>query len=161
MIEKNKKITKKKHKMKFQESIIETQVLVSSSSIGPNMETNIIEKLRKDLENKAFEEYGIVDSIISIEKIIKTEVCNLNADIMLYLSIKISSYMPKNYDVLSIPIKKILPCGIFCEKQNIKVLISDAVNTEKKEKDEIEIILEDIRFDKDSFLCLAKQVETT
>ena len=77
---------------------------------------------------------------------------------------KINTYRkPKIYDTIHLPIKRILSCGVFLEEKHMKVLVSTMNNTSDnismKENDIVEVILTDIRYEKDSFQCLAKLKE--
>ena len=142
--------------MKFYENVIDVDLCVDSSNICSEMNTYIISLLKKEYESKAFEKIGIIDKILSIHKLSNVQISNMNGNIDITFNILVLSYLPKIYDRIKIPIKKILPCGIFLEQPNIKVLISDYDKSKNYNLgDNIEIVLTDIRFEKDSFHCLA------
>lgn len=147
--------------MKFEISSIQVELYVPANQFSQHLETYIIQHLKDKYENNAFEKFGLIHKIISIEKILTHEISNLEGNLYLLLQIQVENYLPKIYDHIQVPIKKILPCGsIFLELQNLKILISNSFSNQFQKQYQINqvenVILTDIRFEKDSFHCLAK-----
>lgn len=142
--------------MQFYKNFIDVELCVPSSKISSDMREYIITLLKNEYEKKAFEKFGIINQIIKIMELTKIDVSNIEGNLNLNFKLLVESYVPKIYDEIKIPIKKILSCGIFLEEPNIKILVSDYDKTKiLKEGDNILIVLTDIRFEKDSFHCLA------
>ena len=81
-----------------------------------------------------------------------------NGSFYFIFTILVENYVPKIYDHVTIPVKKILPYGIYLEEKNLKILVSTTTSSERKIElhDVISVVLTDIRYEKDSFHCLAK-----
>lgn len=141
--------------MKFVENLIKVNLNIESSKFNSNMNHFILSSLQSKYEKKAFEQYGIIDSILSVEKLMDVTITNSGSMLFLF-EIKVNSYKPQVFDILEMKISKIISCGYFLEDLLIKCLVSE-ISTKKQVGDTISIILTDIRFEKNAFHCLAKE----
>lgn len=141
--------------MKFVENFIKVNLNIESSKFNSNMNHFILSSLQSKYEKKAFEQYGIIDTISSIEKLIDVTITNSGSMLFLF-EIKVNSYVPQVFDILEMKISKIISCGYFLEDLLIKCLVSE-ISTKKQVGDTISIVLTDIRFEKNAFHCLAKE----
>ena len=141
--------------MKYVENFIKVNLNIESSKFNSNMNHFILSSLQSKYEKKAFEQYGIIDTISSIEKLIDVTITNSGSMLFLF-EIKVNSYVPQVFDILEMKISKIISCGYFLEDLLIKCLVSE-ISTKKQVGDTISIVLTDIRFEKYAFHCLAKE----
>ena len=141
--------------MKFVENFIKVNLNIESSKFNSNMNHFILSSLQSKYEKKAFEQYGIIDSISSVERLIDVTITNSGSMLFIF-EIKVNSYVPQVFDILEMKISKIISCGYFLEDLLIKCLVSE-ISTKKQVGDTISIVLTDIRFEKNAFHCLAKK----
>ena len=141
--------------MKFVENFIKVNLNIESSKFNSNMNHFILSSLQSKYEKKAFEQYGIIDSISSVERLIDVTITNSGSMLFIF-EIKVNSYVPQVFDILEMKISKIISCGYFLEDLLIKCLVSE-ISTKKQVGDTISIVLTDIRFEKNAFHCLAKE----
>lgn len=138
-----------------------------------NFRTILLEKLKSQYEKKAFEYYGIIENIINIEEISHEEMMKIVPTVHFRLKANVITYVPTLEDVLTMPITKILSCGIYIEDNCFRVLLSrfpsgytaqkhesgiilshDVSSTTIKAGTSIQFKLLSIRFEKNSFHCL-------
>lgn len=136
-------------------------ITIPSYNLKGNILSVIESTVRKKYENKAFE-FGIIQKIIKVKKILKEQITNIDANLYLVIEMNVSIYSPSVYDIIEMKVKKILSYGIYLELPFIKCLISLENDTTKNtplEMDQvIKVKLSDIRFDTDSFHCIGKLV---
>lgn len=138
-----------------------------------NFKTILLEKLKAQYEKKAFEYYGIIESILSIDEISHEEMMKIVPTVHFRLKANVITYVPRLEDVLTMPITKILSCGIYIEDNCFRVLLSRFPSGYTAQKQDSEFILShdvssktitrgtliqfkllSIRFEKNSFHCL-------
>lgn len=145
--------------MHFHESLIDVDLNIPCHEIGSDDNINdlIMKKLQEKYQEKAFEKFGIIKTIKEIKKTIFQQIMKTNGSFYFIFTILVENYVPKIYDHIMIPVKKILPYGIYLEEKNLKILVSTTSSEKKIElNDLISVALTDIRYEKDSFHCLAK-----
>ena len=161
--------------MIFEKKVIRLSVYLESHEQCKGYKTLLLHKLRENYEKKAFEKYGIINSIISIEKIHYEEMMKTNPTIYFLIDTLVETYYPKKEDKIKLEISKILNFGIFLECDSFRVLIPSVPSFYKLERekelyyktengtinigDKIEFLITDVRFEKAGFHCLAKIVE--
>lgn len=161
--------------MIFEKKVIRLSVYLESHEQCKEYKVLLLKKLRENYEKKAFEKYGIINSIISIDKIYYEEMMKTTPTIYFLIDTVIETYYPKKEDIIKLKINKILNFGIFLECDSFRVLIPTVPSSYQLEKekdfyyktergninigDEIEFIITDVRFEKGGFHCLAKIVE--
>ena len=161
--------------MIFEKKVIRLSVYLESHEQCKEYKVLLLKKLRENYEKKAFEKYGIINSIISIDKIYYEEMMKTTPTIYFLIDTVIETYYPKKEDIIKLKINKILNFGIFLECDSFRVLIPVVPSSYQLEKekdfyyktergninigDEIEFIITDVRFEKGGFHCLAKIVE--
>lgn len=147
--------------MKFMNKDIIVDITIPSYNLKGNILSVIESTVRKKYENKAFE-FGIIQKIIKVKKILKEQITNIDANLYLVIEMNVSIYVPHVYDIIEMKVKKILSYGIYLELPFIKCLISlenDTTKNTSLEMDQvIKVKLSDIRFDTDSFHCIGKLV---
>ena len=147
--------------MKFMDKDIIVDITIPSYNLKGNILSVIESTIRKKYENKAFE-FGIIQKIIKVKKILKEQITNIDANLYLVIEMNVSIYVPHVYDILEMKVKKILSYGIYLELPFIKCLISienDITKNIPLEMDQvIKVKLSDIRFDTNSFHCIGKLV---
>lgn len=145
--------------MKFMDKDIIVDITIPSYNLKGNILSVIESTVRKKYENKAFE-FGIIQKIIKVKKILKEQITNIDANLYLVIEMNVSIYVPHVYDIIEMKVKKILSYGIYLELPFIKCLISLENDTTKNtplEMDQvIKVKLSDIRFDTNSFHCIGK-----
>lgn len=164
--------------MEFYEKIISLSIFLLPSEQKKNYKEILLEKLKVEYEKKAFQKYGIINSVKNIESISYEIMMRIVPTVHFVLDAKVELYFPKVNDVLTLPISKILSCGIFFEQNCFRVLITnlprnfiltkhnnncvykDSTNNEIIEINNlIKIRIVGIRFEKTNFHCLAEFVE--
>lgn len=161
--------------MKFEEKIIRLSIYLESHEQCKEYKSLLLKKLKENYEKKAFEKYGIINSIISMDKIYYEEMMKTNPTIYFLIDTKVETYFPKKEDKIELEITKILNYGIFLECFSFRVLIPSVPSSYELKRDnelyyknkdkiikigsKIEFIITDVRFEKAGFHCLAKIVE--
>lgn len=161
--------------MIFKKKIIRLSVYLESHEQCKEYKSLLLQKLKKNYEKKAFEKYGIINSVESIDKIYYEEMMKTVPTIFFIIDTVVETYFPKKDDKIKLEITKILNYGIFLECSSFRVLIPSLPSTFSLEKDhdyyykkkdgiikvgdEIEFIITDVRFEKAGFHCLAKILE--
>lgn len=161
--------------MKFEEKIIRLSIYLESHEQCKEYKSLLLQKLKENYEKKAFEKYGIINSIISMDKIYYEEMMKTTPTIYFLIDTKVETYFPKKEDKIELEITKILNYGIFLECSSFRVLIPSVPSSYELKKDDelyyknkdkiikigskIEFIITDVRFEKAGFHCLAKIVE--
>ena len=163
--------------MNFSEKVISLTISLLPREQNTEYQSVIISKLREEYEKKAFENYGIIDKIISIEKITHEEMMQIIPTVHFIIDTKVKLYFPKIKDKLTLPISKILSCGIFFETECFRALVPSMPpsyflektgntlqfrNTKLervlKENDLLSFQITNIRFEKNSFHCLVDMI---
>ena len=161
--------------MIFEEKIIRLSVYLESNEQCKEYKSLLLKKLKENYEKKAFEKYGIINSVSSIHKICYEEMMKTNPIIYFLIDTVVETYFPQKEDKIKLEISKILNYGIFLERSSFRVLIPSLPSSYKLEKDNelyykyedkkirmgdtIEFIITDVRFEKAGFHCLAKLIE--
>lgn len=159
--------------MNFSEKVISLTISLLPREQNTEYQSVMISKLREEYEKKAFENFGIIDKVISIEKITHEEMMQIIPTVHFIIDTKVKLYLPKVEDQLTLPISKILSCGIFLETDCFRALVSSMPSSyclEKtgnslqfrnknlgkilKENDLLSFVIKNIRFEKNSFHCL-------
>lgn len=143
----------------------ETTLLLSIDIPCNEIKTDIVKTtfnyLRAKYEGKAFQQFGLIKSIIGIDTIVFQDIKNINGTIGLALECRVLSYLPKQNDILKLPVKRLLSRGAYLETTSFKLLISEPIQSSVAINDEIEVELTDIRFENNLFLCLGKLTENS
>ena len=105
--------------MHFQESLIDVDLNIPCDEIGNDHNINdlIMKKLQEKYQEKAFEKFGIIKTIKGIKKNIFQQIMKTNGSFYFIFTILVENYVPKIYDHVTIPVKKILPYGIYLEEK--------------------------------------------
>lgn len=161
--------------MLFEKKTIRLSVYLESHEQCKEYKSLLLKKLKEYYEKKAFEKYGIINTVLSIENIHYEEMMKTNPTIYFLTDTVVETYFPKKEDIIKLEITKILSYGIFLERSSFRVLIPSVPSSYKLEKDidffyktnkgdikigdEIEFVITDVRFEKAGFHCLAKIIE--
>ena len=164
--------------MEFREKIISLSIFLLPSEQRKNYKEILLKKLKVEYEKKAFQKYGIINSVKNIENISYEIMMRIVPTVHFVLDAKVELYLPKVDDVLILPISKILSCGIFFEQNCFRVLITNVprhfrltkqdnhlIYTNSKNGELLEtnnlikIRIVGIRFEKTNFHCLADFIE--
>lgn len=164
--------------MEFYENIISLSIFLLPSEQKKNYKEILLEKLKAEYEKKAFQKYGIINSVKNIETISYEIMMRIVPTVHFVLNAKVDLYLPKVDDVLILPISRILSCGMFFEQNCFRVLITtvprhfvltkkhnnlvyqNSKNNELIETNNlIKIRIVGIRFEKTNFHCLADFIE--
>lgn len=161
--------------MFFEKKIIRLSVYLESHEQCKEYKSLLLKKLKENYEKKAFEKHGIINLILSIDKIHYEEMMKTVPTIYFLIDTVVETYFPKKDDIIDLKISKILNYGIFLECDSFRVLIPSIPPSYQLEKDKdffyktdkgfirvgdnIEFKITDVRFEKAGFHCLAKLLE--
>jgi DNA-directed RNA polymerase subunit E'/Rpb7 len=166
--------------MEYEKTIVETKVYLEPENVNDNYEAYLLSKLRQNLEKSANESIGIIKSIDAIENVKDSRIMENSTFIIFTVEVKIERYMPNVNDVLNIFITKLTSYGIFYAEEQIRILIPNTYMPEhyvlekdnnsfvlKNTKNEmiytdgdlLSIKINEIKFEKNGFSCLAHIVE--
>jgi DNA-directed RNA polymerase subunit E'/Rpb7 len=150
------------------------QIVLFPEDLSIHFQDVLLKKLKNLYEGKAIENYGLIESVRKIINIEEEKIMDPIPNVYFDIHALVTSYIPSSGDVISMQIEKIIPYGIFLQKPFFRVLIplsnldenvridtsslSVIVKEEKKYKQDmfIDIQLQEIRFEKDGYNCLAK-----
>lgn len=150
------------------------KIVLSPHELNGNYKSILLEKLRNEYEGKAIENYGLIQKVKNIVEIQEEKIMDPIPNVFFKVKACISSYIPVANDVITMTIEKIIPYGIFLQMDFFRVLIplsnldenvridvknsALVVKNEKQYKQEmdIQIQLQEIRFEKNGYNCLAK-----
>ena len=162
--------------MFYEDTVIETEVYLEPSRINGRYKAYLLDKIRQQYENTANEKFGIIQKVNSIKDLEQQCILDNSTFVTFLVKCAVLCYMPKKGDVLNIPITKITPYGIFISEHQIRILIPQAYlpeyysiqregttfqllnqqnDTTFCEGDQICVVIEKIKYEKNGFSCLA------
>lgn len=160
--------------MIFKNDYFYFKVTLYPQDLDYNYKSTILNRLKQEYEGKAIENYGLIRSIKKIVKIEEEKIMDPIPNVFFNVKALIYSYIPRQNDIIKMTIEKIIPYGIFLQMDFFRVLIplsnldenvridvknsSLIIKEEKiyKQGMDIEIQLQEIRFEKNGYNCLAK-----
>lgn len=161
--------------MLFENKIIRLSVYLESHEQCREYKLLLLNKLKENYEKKAFEKYGIINKIVSIDNIYYEEMMKTNPNIYFLIDTNVETYFPKKDDEIELEISKILTYGIYLERECFHILIPSLPPSFelKKDKelyyiskgeelrvgDKLRFIISNVRYEKSGFHCLGKIIE--
>ena len=161
--------------MLFEKKIIRLSVYLNSHELCREYKSLLLKKLKENYEKKAFEKYGIIDKIISIESIYFEEMMKTNPNIYFLINTNVETYFPVKDDEIELEISKILSYGIYLERECFHILIPSLPKSFELKKDsqlyyssngqnirvgdKIKFSISSVRYEKSGFHCLGKIIE--
>lgn len=166
--------------MEYEKTIVETKVYLEPENVNDNYQDYLLSKLRHSYEQSANESIGIIKTVDEIDRVKESHIMENSTFIVFTLDVKIDRYMPKIDDFLNISITKLTSYGIFYAEKQIRILIPNtylpdyyALEKENstfvlknlkdgkcyRNNDLLLIKINEIKFEKNGFSCLACIVE--
>lgn len=160
--------------MLFSDKLFDFQIILSPEDLNYNYKEILLKKLKEEYEGKAVENYGFIEKVKKIVKIEEEKIMDPIPNGFFIVKTCVASYIPSQNDIITMQIGKIIPYGIFLQKpffrvlipisnfdENVRIDIQEAALVVKetqiyKQNMEISIQLQEIRFEKDGYNCLAK-----
>ncbi len=160
--------------MIFEDNEFSFKIVLTPNDLNGNYKKLLVEKLKNEYEGKAVENYGLIKSVKRIIRIEDEKIMDPIPNVFFLVRACVSSYIPRQNDIITMIIEKIIPYGIFLQMDFFRVLIPlsnldenvriDVQNSavvvknkeHYKERNEISIQLQEIRFEKNGYNCLAK-----
>ena len=167
--------------MLYEDTLLDTEIYLETEHINANYKDYLLQKLKTQHEGTASEQFGIVKSIDEIKMLEQKRILDNSTYVIFHATILAHRYKPKKKDLLHIPITKITLYGIFISDHQIRILIPQAYLNEDYmierqdaifilkccssnkvfyEGDKIPVEIQDIKFEKNGFSCLALIKET-
>ena len=161
--------------MLFENKIIRLSVYLESHEQCKEYKSLLLKKLKDNYERKAFEKYGIINKVLSIESIYYEEMMKTNPNIFFIVNTNVEIYFPLKDDKIELEISKILTYGIYLERECFHILIPSLPKSYDLKKDKelyyisngedirvgskLEFIISSVRYEKSGFHCLGKIIE--
>lgn len=164
--------------------IISIQTSLSPENMNKNYMSHLYRNIDKDYAHKCHLEHGLILNILRIDKIVSHYITDMIPNASFILNVCIQTYQPKIGHVLNISVDKILHHGLFCNIfSKIRIFIpfsyipqyvytkdftssylelvdkkSSVIPKTIRKDDIIPVILKEVRYEKDSYNCLAEIV---
>ena len=157
------------------------RICLSPEELNCDFETHLLKLIKGKYEKTCMKSIGYIYEIISIKKIMYEEIMKMVPNVMFVINVKVKSYLPEANDEIELKVNQIFQHGIFGSIDKIKVLIpiqncgDYIVEQDKKSEyylihktvktkqikmnDRIHAQLKKIRYEKDTYSCLAKLQE--
>lgn len=161
--------------MLFEKKIIRLSVYLNSQELCREYKYLLLDKLKENYEKKAFEKYGIINKVLSIENIYYEEMMKTNPNIYFLINTNVETYFPVKDDEIELEISKILTYGIYLERECFHILIPSLPTSFELKKDKelyyssngkdirvghkIKFRISSVRYEKSGFHCLGKIIE--
>lgn len=160
--------------MIFKEHIFHFKIILTPEELTKDFKCILLKKVKEEYEGKAIENYGLIKSVERIVKIEEERILDPIPNVLFHIKVAVISYIPIKDDIINMKIEKIISYGIFLQMQSFRVLIplsnldenvridigkSAVIVKEKQEfkKDmDLQIKLQEIRYEKNGYNCLAK-----
>ena len=160
--------------MIFKEHIFHFKIILTPEELTKDFKSILLQKVKEEYEGKAIENYGLIKSVEKIIKIEEERILDPVPNVLFHIKVGVISYIPIKDDIIDMKIEKIIPYGIFLQMESFRVLIpisnldqnvridvgkSAIIIKEKEEykKDmNLQIQLQEIRYEKNGYNCLAK-----
>ena len=166
-------------KMNTVEKEIFVDVVLSPSDLKYDIKDIVFEKVVSKMKSSAFEEHGIITDIKKIKSIEHQRITETSTAIYTVASIIVDCYRPRVSDIIKCKIRKIFNYGLFFSDKQLRVLIpistinsdwtlekmkddyiltSKTTNSQLLTDSEVPIQIQDVRFEKNGFSCIAKMI---
>jgi DNA-directed RNA polymerase subunit E'/Rpb7 len=151
------------------------------SQLDHSFSDHLLKKIKKEWEGKCDRRYGMIVEIVKIGRVVRQCVMEIIPNVIFMVEAIIRTYSPKVGDVMQVSVDKILSHGLFAHPfPKIRVFIplmyhpqyryskdftsgfldliqkSSELPNRIKITDSINILLKEIRFEKDGYSCLAQ-----
>ena len=160
--------------MIFRDRDFSFKIVLCPHELNGNYKSILLEKLRNEYEEKAMENYGLIQKVKKITEIQEEKIMDPIPNVFFCVRACICSYIPVPNDIITMTIEKIIPYGIFLQMdffrvliplsnldENVRIDVKNSALVVKNEKQykqdmDIQIQLQEIRFEKNGYNCLAK-----
>jgi DNA-directed RNA polymerase subunit E'/Rpb7 len=148
--------------MSFKETRLYLDIYLNPKEIQENMFSVIKNKVKWKYEDKCIKDIGYINRINKIRKIIKDEIRNIDVSLYLVLEVIADVYNPKQYDIIDMNIKKVLPYGFYLENSEKKIkglLRENTKDTNVDIGESIKVMIKDIRFETQYYQAIVQKIE--
>lgn len=148
--------------MSFKETRLYLDLYLNPKEIQENMFSVIKNKVKWKYEDKCIKDIGYINRINKIRKIIKDEIRNIDVSLYLVLEVIADVYNPKQYDIIDMNIKKVLPYGFYLENSEKKIkglLRENTKDTNVDIGESIKVMIKDIRFETQYYQAIVQKIE--
>lgn len=160
--------------MIFKQHLFHFKIILTPEELTKDFESILLQKVKDEYEGKAVENYGIIKIVEKIIKIEEERIMDPIPNVLFKIKVVVKSYIPMKDDIIIMKIEKIIPYGIFLQMDSFRVLIpisnldenvridvgKSAIilkeNQEFKKDMDLQIQLQEIRYEKNGYNCLAK-----
>ena len=156
--------------------VVPLYISLKPEFLNNDYKDNIYTSIKEKYEKKCLGKYGFIHKVIKIQRIRSDEIGSIIPTLNLIVSTVLICFLPKINMEFEINVSIILVHGIFCYMDKIRILIpilnledwevqkdftsQKLINrlTDKilKKDDRIMIKLQEVRFEKDGYSCIAK-----
>ena len=161
------------------EKEIFVDIVLSPSDLKYDIKDVVLNRVVSKMKALAFEDHGIITDIKSIKNIEYQRVTETSTAIFTVALIVVNCYKPKVQDTLKCNIRKIFNYGLFFSDRELRVLVpisslnsewdliktnddyileNKVTNEKLTNNSEVEIKIQDVRFEKNGFSCIAKMI---
>jgi len=140
----------------------------------------LFEKIEKDLYQYSSDEHGIVLKVIQIDNIVNSMIMDMIPNAVFIANVLVKTYIPRRGHILLTRIDKVVCHGLYSNPYHrLKIFVPIIYNPEYRyvknfassflesvnplvspktihKNDHIELLIKEIRFEKDGYNCLAK-----
>lgn len=148
--------------MSFKETRLYLDLYLNPKEIQENMFSVIKNKVKWKYEDKCIKDIGYINRINKIRKIIRDEIRNIDVSLYLVLEVIADVYNPKQYDIIDMNIKKVLPYGFYLENSEKKIkglLRENTKDTNVDIGESIKVMIKDIRFETQYYQAIVQKIE--
>jgi DNA-directed RNA polymerase subunit E'/Rpb7 len=148
--------------MSFKETRLYLDIYLNPKEIQENMFSVIKNKVKWKYEDKCIKDIGYINRINKIRKIIRDEIRNIDVSLYLVLEVIADVYNPKQYDIIDMNIKKVLPYGFYLENSEKKIkglLRENTKDTNVDIGETIKVMIKDIRFETQYYQAIVQKIE--
>ena len=149
--------------MAFQEKKLSLSLHLQPRELKDELFPLITNKVKWIYEHKCIKDIGYIKKIKEINKIKSDEIRYIDVSLYIILEVVAEVYKPKEFDTISMTIKKILPYGLFLEEneKKIKALLREDTNNNRNYNvdDQINVQISAVRFENKGYQALVVRVE--
>ena len=161
------------------EKEIFVDIVLSPSDLIYDIEDIVFQKVISKMKSFAFEEHGIITDIKEIKSIEHQRITEISTAIFTVALILVDCYKPRVHDIIQCKIRKIFNYGLFFSENELRILIpistiqsdwtlekvkddyilrNTKTNATLSSNSEVPIQIQDVRFEKNGFSCIAKMI---